>query len=216
MRAPPCPTLLESPEYDQALESPTFDLASYQAAEQPPARAVRLLPHLPGQDLLRHQPGHPGHHCGARPERQLHRREKAVKHSKNGGKASRRFFCSVFLCRLIGWSNPDSAPAPRRPSSYPNRAAKRTGPPQQPPPRPTTPRNSASLLPFFIVEHLHAVSVPVLIVYHTQSRGKSQPGKWAKKNSAKAISRRRPGQLPLAGPFYALRTVFCIKTSLRK
>ena len=28
------PTLLESPEYDQALESLTFDLASYQTAEQ--------------------------------------------------------------------------------------------------------------------------------------------------------------------------------------
>ena len=69
------PALLESPEYDQALESLTFDLASYQTAEQL-LQEQYVFTHLPGQDLLRHQPGHPGHHCGARPERQLHRREK--------------------------------------------------------------------------------------------------------------------------------------------
>ena len=101
--------VLESTAVPALLESPSTTRPwSPSPLTWPPTRrrsssckSSTSLPHLPGQDLLRHQPGHPRHHRGARPERQLHRREKAVKTAKNGGKASRRFFCSVFYAALL-------------------------------------------------------------------------------------------------------------------
>ena len=134
LRAPPCPPCWRAPSTTRPWSPspltwpPTRRRSSSCKSSTSFTPSSRTRPTTP-----------PARTPGASPWRQTRASassaRKSGKNSKNGGKASRRFLFR-FLCRLIGWSNPDSAPAPRRPSSYPNRAAKRTGPPQQPPPRP--------------------------------------------------------------------------------
>ena len=121
------PTLLQNEEYDSALRSLTFDLASYQAAEQLLQEQYVFYPLF--RDQTHYAPAqHPGHHGFPGFERQLHQRPEAVKipELSLGDFLIFRFLCSAGPAHN---TQPGSR-SPRRGNSFPQSPPRLPRPPR--------------------------------------------------------------------------------------